>query len=172
MLWISVTVALLLITPPTEAALGAATIARESDGDPTATECPRSPAARTARRHHDDPTYATPDAPCFCGLYQTTATSPASCLAQREPAVGRATWVRQRAAWRRVCAAHATAGADLELCTIAGYARGTAGALAALGLDDSRQGRAGVAYARRLLMAAALRAAAHRAPLPQSRALW
>lgn len=136
----------LLLTQPSDTALAAATAHLESDGDPTATECPRAPGPH---RHHDDPSSASPAAPCFAGLFQTTCTSRAECLAQRDPAVGIAAWRRQRGQWRSLC--RARGARDVELCTVAGYATGVAGALAAVGADRSPQGLRGVAYARRLL---------------------
>lgn len=174
-LTIAITIALLAMTPPTESMLAGASSQREADGDPTTIECPRTPAARTDRAHHDPPGFASPLEPCFCGLYQTTAESPAACVAMLDPAIALATWRRQRRAWRVVCAQLGPdAGArDLERCTIAGYARGRAGALAALGIARSRQGDAGVRYAAALLLRAALvRSPEHRRPLRASAPLW
>jgi hypothetical protein len=148
---IAALIALHLLTPAPgpDLDLAAATAQVESDRDPTATECPLEPRARTARRHHDDPRWATPARPCFCGLLQTTATSPTECLAQRTPAVEIAAWRAQRTAWRRIC--RQRGAPDVELCTIAGYAVGGAGVTAAVGGDAGPRGRRGVAYARALL---------------------
>lgn len=127
--------------------LAVATARAEADGDPTATECPREPRARTARRHHDDPRFATAARPCYCGLYQVTASSPAECAAARLE-LGALVWAAQLGAWRDACA---RAGAeDLETCAIAGYAVGGAGVLAATGRGGGAQGAHGLAYARAL----------------------
>jgi hypothetical protein len=149
----------------TDAELAAMQSEIESDNDPAATACPSTPAARTARLYYDDPSYATPGAPCYCGLWQTTATSPAMCRAQRDPVVGYATWKAERAAWRRVCVlamsrrriAREDNAETLEICVIAGYAVGGDGVTAALGGKVTPAGRWGVRYAKRLLARAIAR---------------
>lgn len=119
----------------------------ESDLDRSTIECP----AHSAHRHHDNPIWASRAHPCFCGLWQTTATSPSACLAQGDPINGLAERQIELGLWHDQCIRLGSGDASLARCIIAGYATGIAGAREALGIAHTPQGLAGVRYARWLL---------------------
>lgn len=124
-------------SPLDDRALADAQIWVESRGDATATACPFSPPTRD--RDHADPRSASARRPCYCGVFQGEAHSPAACLALRSRPAAEAQRRVEMSAWLRFCQGRVE-------CALAGYSGGVKAARA----GSSSYARTVLRLARRL----------------------